>query len=1186
MAFEKFLRIITNKWFIHAIGLIFIAAIIWFVGPAIAISDTYILDTISSRLFTITIVLLMWALYQYGQYYLAKKNDAKFAENLTLENAKQDEVHAIQERFNDAILTLKSSSNSKNNLLLNTLPWYIIIGPPGSGKTTALMNSGLEFPLKDKLGADAVRGIGGTRHCDWWFTNEAVLIDTAGRFTTQDSDSDVDKTAWQSFMNMLKKHRKQRPINGALVTMSLSDMLTLTEDELTYYAKTIRKRIEELSQQLGVKFPVYFMFTKCDLVNGFTAYFNGLTAKQRNQVWGETFDITKDGDCAIDINQYDLHFDELLDRLNSQLLLYLKQQNDPAKKADILSFPAQMESMRGAIHHFLVNIFGENRFQETALLRGVYFTSGTQQGSPFDSLLGSVATDMGLTSDENVNYSGRGKSFFISELLSNVIFPESDIAGVNQKQQRWMKRIQFLSLSSAVLVIASLIGIWFVSYNENLNRIKVVEESVAYQESLILERAGKRSTFESILVELDEARAALDIFTPKTFTDNFGLNQRNSFDSQNQAVYLDFLESRLLPLIAHRLEEIMLDILDDGNKADLYSFLKAYLMYAGQHNNANAEFEANWLAALSLADWQNSYPDKPEVIESLANHLDYLFTQSFEYIEPNEKVVAAARDALIKLPLEDQVYASIKDTMLRSNKNDLPFSEIAGPAGLDVFVLRNNKTLDNTFVPGMYTKKGFLGDFLQRASDMSDEYLENTWILGEQNKQVDIPSKIDLQQKIYAIYYREYTNTWNSLIRNIKVAQVTDRQQGFSILRTLSNDGGPLDSLIRTISAQTNLISVQESANAVKGAGEVASVVSSQAQRVISQANRVGRATEKSGLVSIPGEEVAKKFNAFHRLTSTERGDPKILQISVNVAQYHEFINQSLNDNFSDTPAFDIASGRINSSNRSQFSKLTSNSSLNPSEVNNWLSQVSAVGWKLVMQQAKEEIETVWQQQVYNVYEQALRGRYPFDTNASDEVEIADFASFFSPSGTFDGFLNKYISPFVDIKSPNWTLKSFGGMSLSLNGNTLTKLQRSNQITQFFFTSNSTLPNLSFSLLPLSLDANVANFSMNIGAQKISYAHGPRRYSTVTWPLTTANESTKIEFTQLDGRVRSQSELGPWSLFKMLDGQDIGSTARSSTYHATFGLDGMAIKYELRANSEFNPIGAKALQNLTLPEAL
>ena len=95
----------------------------------------------------------------------------------------------------------------------------MIIGPPGCGKTTALVNSGLQFPLADQFGMKAIQGVGGTRNCDWWFTNEAVLLDTAGRYTTQDSYQEVDSAAWQGFLELLKKHRRRRPINGVLVAV-------------------------------------------------------------------------------------------------------------------------------------------------------------------------------------------------------------------------------------------------------------------------------------------------------------------------------------------------------------------------------------------------------------------------------------------------------------------------------------------------------------------------------------------------------------------------------------------------------------------------------------------------------------------------------------------------------------------------------------------------------------------------------------------------------------------------------------------------------------------------------------------------------------------------------------------------------------------------------------------------------
>ena len=134
------------------------------------------------------------------------------------------EAVQLRERFEEAVATLKQKRRSGHTLY--ELPWYMIIGAPGSGKTTALVNSGLNFPLEQRSGKGALRGVGGTRNCDWWFTDEAVLLDTAGRYTTQDSDAGADSAGWSEFLALLRKYRKRRPINGVILAISAQDLMT------------------------------------------------------------------------------------------------------------------------------------------------------------------------------------------------------------------------------------------------------------------------------------------------------------------------------------------------------------------------------------------------------------------------------------------------------------------------------------------------------------------------------------------------------------------------------------------------------------------------------------------------------------------------------------------------------------------------------------------------------------------------------------------------------------------------------------------------------------------------------------------------------------------------------------------------------------------------------------------------
>ena len=114
-----------------------------------------------------------------------------------------EEAAALRERMSTALSLLKRARGTRGYLYEQ--PWYVIIGPPGAGKTTALLNSGLKFPLAAEMGQGAVAGVGGTRLCDWWFTENAVLIDTAGRYTTQDSNAAVDRAGWDAFLDLLQQ---------------------------------------------------------------------------------------------------------------------------------------------------------------------------------------------------------------------------------------------------------------------------------------------------------------------------------------------------------------------------------------------------------------------------------------------------------------------------------------------------------------------------------------------------------------------------------------------------------------------------------------------------------------------------------------------------------------------------------------------------------------------------------------------------------------------------------------------------------------------------------------------------------------------------------------------------------------------------------------------------------------------
>jgi type VI secretion system protein ImpL len=130
------------------------------------------------RLLLAVLVFGVWGVFALLRVLKARRADAALAKELATPEPGSAEVATVTKRMAEALAALRGASGGKRDYLY-TRPWYMIIGPPGAGKTTALINSGLRFPFADS----ALKGVGGTRNLDFWFADEAALVDTAGRYT-------------------------------------------------------------------------------------------------------------------------------------------------------------------------------------------------------------------------------------------------------------------------------------------------------------------------------------------------------------------------------------------------------------------------------------------------------------------------------------------------------------------------------------------------------------------------------------------------------------------------------------------------------------------------------------------------------------------------------------------------------------------------------------------------------------------------------------------------------------------------------------------------------------------------------------------------------------------------------------------------------------------------------------------
>ncbi len=517
------------------------SAAVWFVGDTVPA-----LEGPFERLALIAgagIAGLAWELWRARR---SLRENAQLLEGIT-GGAGQDsasraahEVALLRKRMQDAAEVLRKArfrGPGGERRTVAELPWYMFIGAPGSGKTTALLNAGLRFPLGDARGERALQGVGGTRNCDWWFTDQAVLLDTAGRYTTQESDREADAAAWLGFLELLKRSRSRQPLNGVIVTLSIADLVHWSEDEMTRYAGHVRERVAELYTRLAIRLPVYLLVTKADLLAGFMEFFGNLDVGGRAQVWGTTFDHSEIG--AGFAGRFEEEFGRLERRLYGILAGRLQEERDLQRRAAIYRFPQQFRVAGPLIASFMESAFGAGWSGEPPLLRGVYFASGTQEGSPIDRVLGTLARSFNLERKVQPPALGSGKSFFLRRLLHEVIFGESGLAGVDPARERRRRMARLGAFAAMALASAALAAAWTASYFGNRDLVAAFAARAAALakeiEALGELKPGDEARLSAVLNSLRELPGG---------GGGFGLYQGDKLKAQAERAYRNIEEAR------------------------------------------------------------------------------------------------------------------------------------------------------------------------------------------------------------------------------------------------------------------------------------------------------------------------------------------------------------------------------------------------------------------------------------------------------------------------------------------------------------------------------------------------------------------------------------------------------------------------------------------------------------------
>jgi len=1028
------------------LALVLIALVIWYGGPYLSFADYTPLESVIARLVAIALVVVFWGLKAFWRELKA----ARAGSLLVKEVVRQEDPAAarastdarqLRERFEEAVAALQKSRANRTSLY--ELPWYIIIGPPGAGKTTAIVNSGLNFPLAQKFGKEALRGVGGTRNCDWWFTDQAILLDTAGRYTTQDSDQASDSGGWREFLTLLRKYRKRRPINGVLVALSLADLASQTDTERAAHVAAVRQRLDELHRELKVVLPVYLLLTKCDLLAGFTEFFDDLSQEGREQVWGTTFalDASRAGNS---FEQFGAEFALLLERLNARMLVRMESERDLQRRALIFGFPRQVAGVQRPLAAFLRETFGSSAFEQSGWLRGVYFTSGTQVGTPVDRMLGALARTFGVGVKAINTQSVRGRAYFIQRLLGDVVFKESGIAGVNRRMETSQAVVQTAAYLGITVLTVLFLAWLAVSFGRNHAYLASLQGATRVLAGL---KPAAPEDIAGALVRLDAYHDVLDT-TERYQRDGVpvsmraGLYQGGSLADAAQDAYLRELNVSLAPAMAAAVHDRLLSLASEPDK--LYEYLKVYLMLADPERLTREDVQF-----ISDLEWRRRFSSDATLVERLDAHVTALVADKsrLEPVTPDEGLVEQARTSLRQASAPVLMYSSLKPAYLRDTAHAIYLDKEIGIGGDAVFVRKSGVPLSEP-IPALYTRRAFEEIAATGKYEAANDFVGDSWVLGE-----GVASKADIPRlaaELLRLYEDDYIREWDGVLADLAPRPTRSARELADTMALLASPTSPLKRLLVVVEANTNLL----------------------------------RAGDPDDKVSSVKAAIAAKLQRFEQTLAA------IGRVQRRLAGMGGGLGKT-----------DVLTGVGSQDEAGALEDLRVVAMQLPAPVASLVVQIGNKGEAAASAEAGDELTRRYQTEVIAPCRQLVAGHYPFTADGAD-LALADFATMFAPGGVFDTFFRTRLDPLVDTSTSPWHWKEGAGR---IGSNvSLAQFQAAERIRQIYFSGGNSQPQVRFSLMPEYLDRGVdrraQRLMLEIDGQAVQYRYDSPRAQSLVWP--------------------------------------------------------------------------------------
>jgi type VI secretion system protein ImpL len=365
----------------------------------------------------------------------------------------------LSQSFNKALKTLKETINDPDYRY--TLPWFFVMGCSDDERYNFLESINLSLPVGTPKNLDQISP------CVWWFFDHGVLLDIRQSLFLDPNDATSNPEAWRLLLALLNSHRPDRPLDGLVLTISATELLTTDRNTLIERASVIHSKLWHAEKILRITLPIYVVITGCETIKGFAEFADSIPPRNRENIfgWSNPFSLeTRYEKCWID---------KIFENIVNQVIKV--QQNifshEPGQSinSSISLLPREFIHLKKPLGDFLEILLYNTEYRDPFFFRGVFFSGNNQT----NHLLPSQSNDEGVENSDGSEpfksstcpipdhdqSSDKGffkKLCFVTDLFRKKIFPEGGIA--KPFPSGFFARDRLLRLAQITVAVVVIVG--------------------------------------------------------------------------------------------------------------------------------------------------------------------------------------------------------------------------------------------------------------------------------------------------------------------------------------------------------------------------------------------------------------------------------------------------------------------------------------------------------------------------------------------------------------------------------------------------------------------------------------------------------------------------------------------------------------------------------------------------------